>query len=395
MRVLLTANAAWNVLHFRRPLLEAFRADGHRVTVLAPPDGAGPALAALGIPLVPLAMDVKGLAPHREMGLALRLRRAIREHVPDVVLSFTIKNNIYGALAVRGTGVPFIPNVTGLGTAFLSGGLLRSGVEALYRTAFQTLPVVFFQNSDDQDQFLARRLVRASQARLLPGSGIDLARYAPVPLPPPAVRVTFLMIARLLRDKGVVEYAEAARRLAAEGCSARFQLVGPVAAENRSAIPPAMLAAWQQEGVIEYLGESSDVRREIAGADCVVLPSYREGAPRTLIEAAAMARPVIATDVPGCRAVVADRLTGLLCEARSGESLAEACRMMITLGHKGRAEMGREGRAKMVREFDEALVVAAYRAALAEVAHPGRGAVAPEVLRQSARPLRSGARRDA
>ncbi|RBI83317.1 glycosyltransferase family 1 protein [Rhodosalinus halophilus] len=364
MHILFTVNAAWNIVNFRRPLVEALRSDGHRITVLAPPDDSVRELEALGCTFEPLEMDVQGLSPRRDLGLVLRLRRHFRRLAPDAVLSFTIKNNIYGALAARGTGVRFIPNVTGLGTAFLSTGLLQRTAEALYRTAFRPLDLVFFQNADDRDLFLARGLVRAEQAHLLPGSGIDLERFAPAPLPAgPEVR--FLMIARLLRDKGVLEYVEAARALGAEGAPARFQLLGPLGAQNRTAISQEMVEAWQREGCIDYLGESSDVRHEIAAADCVVLPSYREGAPRTLIEAAAMARPLVATDVPGCRAVVDPGHNGLLCEVRDAASLAQACRDLIAAGPDRRAEMGRNGREKMAREFDQRLVIEAYRRALA------------------------------
>jgi len=281
------------------------------------------------------------------------------------VLSFTIKNNLFGAMAARGTGTPFIPNVTGLGTAFLSGGALQTVAETLYRRAFAPLRVIFFQNEDDRDLFLRRRLARPDQARVLPGSGIDLTRFAAAPPPPPGAPPVFLMIARLLRDKGVVEFVEAARRIRAHTPTARFQLLGAAGAENRTAIDAATVRAWVDEGVVEHLGVTPDVRPFIAAADCVVLPSYREGAPRTLIEAAAMGRPLIATDVPGCRAVVERDVTGFLCAPRDADSLAAAMRRFLDAPPEARTAMGRAGRAKMEREYDEALVVGAYRDAIA------------------------------
>lgn len=371
MHILMTANAAWNIWNFRRPLVTAFLAEGHRVTVLAPPDDGTPALEALGCRVLPLEMDAKGLSPLGGLGLRARLRRAFAAEAPDVVLSYTIKNNLFGAMAARGAGIPFIPNVTGLGTAFLSGGPLQRVAEALYRRAFAQLPAVFFQNADDRDLFVARRLVRAGQARLLPGSGIDLARFAAAP-PPPAGAAgegggpVFLMIARLLRDKGVLEFVEAARRIRAETPGARFRLLGAAGSENRTAIDAATVAGWVATGAVEHLGTMPDVRPAIAAAHCVVLPSYREGAPRTLIEAAAMARPLIATDVPGCRAVVDRDVSGFLCAARSADGLANAMRRFIALTPEAQAWMGRAGREKMEREFDEAIVVAAYRRAIAE-----------------------------
>lgn len=368
MHVMLTANAAWNVRHFRRPLLAALLAEGHRVSVLAPPDQSIADLEELGCAFLPLEMDVKGLNPVADLRLWRRYLRHFKVEQPDVVLSFTIKNNLFGAMAARKAGVPFIPNVTGLGTAFLSGGPLQAVAEALYRRAFAPLPVIFFQNGDDCDLFVRRKLARPDQARVLPGSGVDLVRFAAAPPAAADAAPVFLMIARLLRDKGVVEFVEAARRIKAGMPTARFQLLGAAGAENRTAIDTATVRGWEKEGLVKHLGVKDDVRPFIAAAHCVVLPSYREGAPRTLIEAAAMARPVIATDVPGCRAVVDRDVSGFLCAVKDAGSLAATMRRFLDLSPEAQAAMGRAGRAKMEREYDEALVVSAYRAAIAVAA---------------------------
>lgn len=367
MHILMTVNAAWNIWNFRRPLVEALQADGHRITVLAPPDGSVDDLERIGCRFLPLKMSVKGLNPAHDLGLQYRLKRIFQEERPDAILSFTIKNNIFGARAARATGVPFVPNVTGLGTAFLSGGLLQTVAEQLYRGAFAKLPTVFFQNEDDRTLFLDRRLVRADQTRLLPGSGIDLVRFAQTEMPAADAPPVFLMIARLLRDKGVIEFVEAARQIKIRHPDATFRLLGAAGSENRTAIDAATVDAWVAAGVVEYLGTTSDVRPAIAVASCVVLPSYREGAPRTLIEAAAMGRPLIGTDVPGCRAVIDDNASGFLCEVRNADSLATAMERFLALSPEARAEMGQAGRAKMEREFDQALVVEAYRNALTTV----------------------------
>jgi len=312
-------------------------------------------------------MSVKGLNPLADLKLQRRYVRIFREEQPDAVLSYTIKNNIFGARAAQSTGVPFLPNVTGLGTAFLSGKLLQAVTEQLYRRSFRSLPMVFFQNEDDRDLFLNRRLVSADQARLLPGSGIDLDRFSPADMPPAEAPPVFLMIARLLRDKGVLEFVEAARRVKARHPQVRFQLLGAAGSENRSAIDAATVQGWVAEGIVEYLGTTPDVRPHIAAASCVVLPSYREGAPRTLIEAAAMARPVITTDVPGCRAVVDRDVSGFLCQVRSGGSLATAIERFLALSPDQQQVMGQAGRAKMEREYDQAIVVQAYREAIASL----------------------------
>ena len=372
MHILITVNAAWNVLNFRRPIVAAMIADGHRVTVLAPRDDSVAALKSLGCKVLPLEMSVKGLNPLQDIKLIGHMRKVFRAQKPDAIFSYTIKNNTFGALAARPLGIPFIPNVTGLGTAFLSGGFLKRIAEGLYRRAFRNLGVIFFQNEDDRDLFLERRLVTQQQARLLPGSGIDLTHFAATDYAKNKDAPVFLMIARLLRDKGVLEYVAAARKVKSVHPRARFQLLGTVNAANRTAIDAAIVKSWQDEGVIEYLGTADDVRPHIAAAHCVVLPSYREGAPRTLIEAAAMARPLIATDVPGCRSVVEDGVNGFLCEVRSGESLAAACLAFLSLSLEEKTAMGRAGRVKMETEFDQAHVVQAYRDAIAsEVARNG------------------------
>ena len=366
MHLLLTVNSAWNILNFRRPIVAALLAQGHCVTVLAPPDDAVPKLEKLGVRVIPLVMDTKGLNPLRDTALMLQMYRHFRAERPDIVLSWTIKNNIFGAFAAQMARVPFIPNVSGLGTAFLSGGLLQRVAETLYRRAFARLDTVFFQNTEDAALFTERGLVQDHQAYCLPGSGIDLSHFAATPLldgPP-----SFIMIARLLRDKGVLEYVDAARVIRARYPNATFRLLGALGAQNRSAISADQVTEWQTEGVIDYLGTTDDVRPYIKQAQCVVLPSYREGAPRTLIEAAAIGRPAIATDVPGCRDVVEGGVTGLLCAPRNATALAAQCAHFIDMSHAERTAMGQAGRKRIETLYDDAIVVRAYLDSIARLA---------------------------
>ena len=364
MNVLITANSAWNIWNFRKPVVEALLADGYGVSVLAPWDESAGQLEQLGCQFQPLEMSVKGMNPWEDLQFERRLKRTFKHAGADVILSYTIKNNIYGARAARPLGIPFVPNVTGLGTAFLSNWLLQSITEQLYRRSFKSVPTVFFQNQDDQDLFLDHGLVRPDQARLLPGSGIDLAFFEPAPMPAEDQAPVFLMIGRLLRDKGVTEFVDAARRIKTRHPTARFQLLGAIDAQNRSAIDASTIQEWLNEGVVEYLGTTDDVRDAIEDASCVVLPSYREGAPRALIEAAAMARPLIATDVPGCRSVVDHGITGLLCRSHNAQSLADSIETMLGLSPAERTAMGHAGRSKMEREFSQDIVVDAYRSVI-------------------------------
>lgn len=367
MRILMTVNAAWNIWNFRKPVVEALLADGHQITIAAPTDDSVPELEALRCDFLPLQMDAKGLNPLDGASLISQFRRIMRATESDLVLSYTIKNNLFGAIAAKSLRIPFIPNVTGLGTAFLSGKVLQTVAEQLYRAAFRSLPVVFFQNEDDLALFVKRSLVRTEQAKLLPGSGIDLDRFPATPFPIGAEFKKFLMISRLLRDKGVVEYVDAARLVRQKYPTARFQLLGAIGSENRTSIGVSEVEAWAAEGVIDYLGTTKDVRPFIESASCIVLPSYREGAPRTLIEAAAMARPVITTDVPGCRSVVDPDVSGYLCKARSAFSLARSMEHFLQLSDDAQVEMGLAGRHKMATEFDQAIVVEAYRSAIASI----------------------------
>lgn len=367
MHILITVNAAWNLANFRRSLIEKLIADGHQVTALAPLDEHAAKLREIGCRFVPLEMDVKGLAPHRDLGLVLRFWRHFRRERPDAILSFTIKNNIYGAFAAGALGIPFMPTITGLGTAFLSGALLERVAERLYRTAFRNAEQVFFQNKDDRAFFLERRLVAPEKARLVAGSGIDLKHFVPTAMRDSGSAPGFLMIGRVLRDKGVCEYVEAARMVKERYPEATFTLLGRLDAKNRTAIDAATVRAWEDAGILSHQGHTPDVRPQIGEAACLVLPSYREGTPRTLLEGAAMARPVITTDVPGCREVVEDGRTGLLCNVGSAESLRDAMIRFIELPHGTRVAMGQAGRAMMERQFDEGSVIDAYRECLARV----------------------------
>ncbi len=367
MHILMTVNAAWNIWKFRRSVADALIADGHKITILAPPDKSVADLKALGCRFIPLTMNVKGLNPLSDLMLVLRFQKLFKEEQPDLILSYTIKNNIFGALAARRNRIPLVPNVSGLGTAFLSGGIIQQVAEMLYRHAFSPLPQIFFQNDDDQSFFVSRKLVQKHQTQLLPGSGIDLDHFSATKLPEKSESPVFLLIARLLRDKGVIEYVEAARLVKSIYPNARFQLLGDVGSKNRTAIDADTVKKWQMEGAIEYLGTTSDVRPFIAASTCVVLPSYREGAPRTLIEAAAMARPLIATDVPGCRSVIDDGKTGFLCEVRNAQSLADACQRFLEMSPENRQHMGLAGRTKMERQFDQSFVIEAYRKVVREL----------------------------
>ncbi|RYF47715.1 MAG: glycosyltransferase family 1 protein, partial [Cytophagaceae bacterium] len=358
--IVISINTSWNIINFRSSLIVRLQKQGYDVVALSPEDGHGPALAALGVRHINLPIDSKGLSPLRDLHLTLHYWRVLKKLRPIVFLGWTIKPNIYGSLAAHAIGVPVINNISGLGTVFIKKSLLTLLVRSLYRTALSRSTTVFFQNHHDRDLFVQQRIVQEKQTALLPGSGIDLVQFDPESGIADNTPHLFLMVARLLRDKGVVEFVDAARIVRSMRPNVEFHLLGFLDVANRTAISREMVEGWQAEGVIDYLGEAADVRPYLAAASTVVLPSYREGMPRSLLEAAAMARPLIATDVPGCTEIARAGENAFLCRPRDARSLADAMIAMLDLTFEARAEMGARSRAIAETEFDTAVVEAHY-----------------------------------
>lgn len=352
-------------------LIRALRQAGYEVAVAAPPHEAAKELAAQGIAFYPVKMRATGTRPWSDAGLLWRFYRLLRRTRPAALLGFTVKPNVYGSLAARLCGVRVINNITGLGTAFISSGVLEALVTALYRPALRNSDAVLFHNEDDRRLFVEKGIATAGQARVISGSGVDLARYKPAPLPGTAAGPTFLLIGRLISEKGVREFVEAARMMKAQWPEARFQLLGDLTSGPR-AIRQDEVEGWIAEDGIEYLGSAPDVRPFIAQADCIVLPSYREGLPRSLLEGAAMARPLVATDAPGCRNLVEPDETGFFCEVRSGRSLAEAMSKIAGLSPGQREEMGKRARQMVEDRYSDERVNEAYLVVLTT----GKGAAA-------------------
>ena len=361
-RLLLSTNTAWNLINFRSAVITALKAAGHDIVCAAPHDDFVPKVEALGVSFIDFPMDSQGTSPVKDFGLFLRYRRIMREQGIDAYLSWTPKPNIYGGLAARSLGISAIPNISGLGVAFSRGRWLRSIVTTLYRHALANAACVFFQNEENRTTFDSLGLLRGVHTDLLPGSGVDLERFDAGHFPQPDASVpVFLMVCRLLWDKGVAEFVEAARMMKKAGVPSEFRLVGMLDVENPSAVPRSAVDAWVDEGVIRYMGATDDVRGPMAEADCVVLPSYYpEGTPRTLLEAAAMGRPIITSDMPGCRNAVIDGKTGYVCQARSADALMAAMQRVLRLTPVERQAMGAAARELAISRFDVKIVAARY-----------------------------------
>ncbi|QOI96043.1 MAG: glycosyltransferase family 4 protein [Flammeovirgaceae bacterium] len=366
MRVAVVLNTSWNIYNFRMNLIKSLQARGHEVHTVAPNDDYTQRLIEAGCTHHEVRMDSRGANPVKDIALVFELRSIYRRIKPDVILHYTIKPNVYGTLAAAGLRIPVINNVCGLGTAFLKNDLISRVAVFLYRLSFRFARKVFFQNPDDLNLFLAKKLVRPGTVDLLPGSGIDLTRFSPVALKN-NVPFTFLLISRLITDKGILEYVDAVKKLKAEGIEAKFQILGAIDEEHKRGISKTLVNEWIQSGTIEYLGTTEDVRAFIEQAHCIVLPSYREGTPRTLLEAASSARPIIATDVPGCNQVVDDHVNGFLCKRKDAADLADKMRKMASLDPQSLNRLGQNGRKKMEAQYDESIVINKYLEALTEI----------------------------
>lgn len=365
-KLLIALNTAWNLVNFRSGLIRALVSQGYEVVAVAPQDDYAAQLTSLGCRYVPLAMDNRGTHPLRDLLLLVRFLKLMLTERPDVYLGYTIKPNVYGSFAAHLLGIPAINNIAGLGSVFIKGGWLNTLVRFLYKVALLRSAKVFFQNDDDRQLFVSAKLVDANITDRLPGSGVDLTRFTPVNLPNQKT-VRFLLIARMLWDKGVGEFVGAARLLKKQGLDAEFCLLGFLDVQNPAAITRTQMEQWIAEGGVRYLGVSDNVREEIAKAHCVVLPSYREGTPRSLLEAAAMARPLITTDTVGCRDVVDDCVTGYLCRPRDADDLADKMLCVASMSQAELGIMGMRGREKVEREYDEQIVIGKYIEAIASI----------------------------
>ena len=357
--IILCSNYAWTVYNFRLSLIRRLKYAGYRIVIVTQFDGYEEVLRAEVDYIYDLFISRKGVNPIVDSITFCHLLLIFYRSKADICLFFTIKPVIYGALAARLLSIPAIPMITGLGTGFLADNWITKVVKRLYRIALSSVPTVFFQNTNDKALFLDNRLVESSVCGVTPGSGIDLKKFSPS-IPPCGDNITFLLIARMLRDKGIREFVEAATLVRSRLSDVNFQMLGPLGVENRSAISHEQIKLWQQQGVVSYLGETSDVTQYIKKANCIVLPSYREGTSRVLLEASAMARPIITTDVPGCREIVNEGKNGFLCRPKDAGHLAEKMVKMALMSVSDRQTMGEEGRLKVEKEYDQSIVSTMY-----------------------------------
>ena len=372
MKAILFANTDWYLYNFRLSFAEHLRKNGWEVIFMSPNGEHAEKLKEAGWTHIPFEFSRKGLNPFQESETIRRIKAIYEREKPDLVHHFTIKCVIYGSLAAKELGIKAIVNsITGLGYMFLSNKphvrIIREAVKHLYKKALPDTAVIF-ENPDDRSYFLEMGLVSEANSFIVLGTGIDTERFIPVP-PPNSLPLTILP-ARMIWDKGVQEFVDAACMIQESGVKARFALVGSNDIGNPTCIPFDQLSKWQKEGNVEWWGWQDDVPTVISMCHIVCLPSYREGLPKILLEAASCGRPIVATDVPGCREVVQEGVNGYLVPAKNAAALKDALLKLINDEEK-RAAMGEASREIVVQKFSEGIIneqiYSVYQKALSNV----------------------------
>jgi len=368
-KIIINSNIIWTIANFRIELIKALQKEGYEIICVSSYDHfsnhSEATLKALGCRLIEVDLDRKGLNPLRDMVYMAKLYRIYRQLSVDLILHYTVKPNIYGTVAAKLAGIPSMNVVTGLGSGMLGGGRLAKLLIWLYRQSFRFSSAVLFENRDDRDFFIAHDIVDRSHAYYVPGAGLDTEFFDGCekgenrPL-------TFLMVARLLKDKGIYEYIEVCRAIKSLYPHVECLLGGVLDHDNPSAVRQEELEDWIEEGVVRYLGQTDDIKSFFSQADVIVLPSYREGLSRVLLEAGSCRKPIITTDVPGCKEVVIDGKSGYLCRPKDVQSLFEVMvKMVQSASHLKR--MGEEGRRHIQTNFSKEIVNRIYLDVIKEV----------------------------
>lgn len=359
--IAISANTSWYLFNFRQNTIKSLIKAGYHVIAVAPEDEYSNKLELLGCTYVNISIDQSGKNPLKDLNTLIKFFTIFKKNSVKCVLNFTPKNNIYSTLAAYLVGAKAINNIAGLGILFIEEALSSKIARILYRISQRKAHKIFFQNEEDRTVFLEHNIVDISMTDRLPGSGVDLKRFTFSP-PPNDDVVRFLLIARMLYDKGIGHYVEAARELKGKyGQNVEFRLLGFLGVNNPSAISIEEMQNWVDEGIVNYLGTSDNVEAEIAKVDCMVLPSYyREGVPKSLLESGAMGKPIVTTDNVGCRETVNDGINGFLCTPRCTKSLIDKLELIIKMTHEQRLEMGIASRKKIEDEFNEEFVINKY-----------------------------------
>lgn len=352
MRLLILANNDLGLYRFRKELLQRLLKEGHEVYLSLPWGDFVKALIREGCAYIDTPVDRRGQNPVKDLGLFVRYLQMIRSVKPDLVITYTVKPNTYGGLVCRLLKIPYAVNVTGLGTAFLKEGLLRKLVTVMYKAAVKRADTVFFENTQNMQLFIDKKIVRRSQGCVLNGAGVNLTEFPYREYPEDAETMRFLFIGRVMEEKGIDTLITATRKLLAQGVKCTLDMVGSYEEDYQQ-----LIEQCEAEGWMRYHGYQPDVRDFVLQAHCIVLPSLHEGMANTNLESAAMGRPIITSDIPGCRETVSEDESGFLCRAGDADSLCQAMKKMALLSRDDRKQMGLAGRYHMEQFFDKYRIV--------------------------------------
>jgi glycosyltransferase involved in cell wall biosynthesis len=357
-KIAIVANTTWNIYNFRLNIIRKLISEGHEVIVMSPVDKFITYTETIPevthIPIRHLHRD--SVNPFNDLRLVFELLHLYRKHRPDLILHYTVKPNIYGGFAASLLGIRSIAVITGLGYSLMHEGWINVITRMLYKLALPSHRKVIFENGDDKILFEKEGLVSGSKSLAIKGCGVDTSFFSPNGDGRAPDMVTFTFIGRLLYDKGVKEFIEAARIVKEKNKHVQFWLVGDLDKENPSSVRNDDLVKWMRDPSIYYHGATENIRKFIEKSDCVVLPSYREGMPRVIMEAMAMERPVITTDTAGCRETVDANVNGYLVPIKNPAALAKAMNDFIVLDDMSRMNMGKAGRQKVLKEFDDRII---------------------------------------
>ncbi|MDD3462296.1 MAG: glycosyltransferase family 4 protein [Sulfurospirillaceae bacterium] len=359
LKILFTSNVTWAMMKFRHGVLQYLLKQGHQLYIVAPYDEFVVPLQDMGCHCIDIQLSRKGVNPIKDLKLTYRLYKIYRDIKPDIIFNYSIKPIIYGSFAAKLAHIKSVAVNIGLGYTFIHTNLISKISHFLYKLALHLPKEVWFINEDDRDEFVNRLLVDSNKTFVLPSEGVDINYFSP--RQSHNSHIVFLLIARILWDKGIGEYYQAAKILKEKYPSVEFQLLGSIDDGNPKGIEAKVIEQWHNEGAINYLGYAKDVRDFISNATCIVLPSYREGKGMTLIEAGAMGKPLIATNVPGCKDIVKEGYNGFLCEVKNSISLADRMEKMINLDQTTLRKLGENAHLFMKEHFDERKVIAIYK----------------------------------
>lgn len=358
MKILILSNYANGLYLFRKEVLQAFREKGYETVISVPPDENCRKLEDMGFLVIPTEFERRGSNPVHDFKLFLKYTKLLQQQKPDVALTYTIKPNLYGGLACRIKRIPYLVNITGLGTAVEKQGIMGRILIAFYKVAVKRAACVFFQNEGNR-QFMHDKGVGRERSKLLPGSGVNLEEHPYENYPPEDEGIIFLAVLRMMKDKGIEEYLNAAAQIGEEFPESRFYLVGEYEEESRKIYEP-WIQRLSEEGKLKYFGHIDNVAEVMAQSHVIVHPSYHEGLSNVLLEAAACGRPVLASDVPGCRETLQSGLSGLVFPARDTQGLIRAMKTILSYTESDRQMMGRRGREYVEDVFDRRKVIAIY-----------------------------------